>query len=164
MPFSDDVFAASSNPAVPGGGFAKPLILALLALLAARKFGGGSSSDEVSKDDMPDFSLPEMKDAAGDESPDAISGGLGELADQFRKKGFGDAIDSWIGAGENKEVQTRDVSDALGGDMVDELARRTGLSRDDVLDGLAKVLPGAVDKMTPDNRVPTVQDLFRLMS
>ena len=161
MPLSDDVFAASSNPAVPGGGFAKPLILALLALLAARKFGG---SDEVSKEELPDFSLPGKKDTAGDESPDAISGGLGELVEQFRKKGLGDAIDSWVGPGENKNVQTREVSDALGGDMVDELTRRTGLSRDDVLDGLAKVLPGAVDKMTPDNRVPTVQDLFRLMS
>ncbi len=164
MPLSDDVFAASSNPAVPGGSFAKPLILALLALLAAHKFGGGGGNEEAAKEELPDFSLPELKDFGKAESPDVVSDGLGELADQFRKSGFGDAIDSWIGAGENKPVQTREVDDALGGDFVDELSKRTGLSRDQVLDGLAKVLPGAVDRMTPDARVPSAQDLFRLMS
>lgn len=167
MPLPDDIFAAQSNPAVPGGSFAKPLILALLALLAARKFGGSGGGSE----EKPDFSLPGKEDAPKvtdqqtsiEESPDTVSNGLDELSEQFRKSGLGDVIDSWINPGANKDVGTKDVSDALGGDMVDELARRTGLSRDQVLDGLAKVLPGAVDKLTPEGRVPTQQDLFRLM-
>jgi hypothetical protein len=32
----DNVFGSSSNPAVPGGNLTKPLIMALLALLASR--------------------------------------------------------------------------------------------------------------------------------
>lgn len=165
MALPDEIFAAQSNPAVPGGSFAKPLILALLALLAARKFGGSGGGSE----EKPDFSLPGKESAPAqevsvEETPDTVSNGLDELSEQFRKSGLGDVIDSWINPGANKDVGTKDVSDALGGDMVDELTRRTGLSRDQVLDGLAKVLPGAVDKLTPEGRVPTQQDLFRLMS
>ena len=37
----DDVFGSSSNPAVPGGSVTKPLMIALLALLASRYMSGG---------------------------------------------------------------------------------------------------------------------------
>lgn len=167
MPLPDEIFAAQSNPAVPGGSFAKPLILALLALLAARKFGGAGANDE-----MPEINLPEKRDAPPenaqeikvDERPETVSTGLDELVEQLRKSGLGDIVDTWIKPGENKPVESKNMSDALDRDLVDELSQRTGLSRDDVLDGLAKMLPGVVDKMTPEGRVPTQQDLFQLMS
>lgn len=167
MPLPDEIFASESNPAVPGGSIAKPLILALLALFAARKFGGGGGSEE-----KPDISLPKPPQtqqtsapgAATDESPATVSDGLGELVEEFRKKGLGGVVDSWIDPGANKSVQTKEVSDALDSDMIDELTQRTGLSRDQVLDGLAKVLPGAVDRLTPDGHVPSRQDLSRFMS
>ena len=53
---------------------------------------------------------------------------------------------------------------ALGGDVVNELSRRTGLSRDQVVDELARMLPNVVDKLTPDGRLPTRQEIMRLMS
>ncbi len=53
---------------------------------------------------------------------------------------------------------------ALGGDVVDELSRRSGLSRDQVVAELARMLPNVVDKLTPDGRLPTQQELMRLMS
>jgi uncharacterized protein YidB (DUF937 family) len=48
--------------------------------------------------------------------------------------------------------------------VVDELSRRTGLSRDQVVTELARMLPNAVDKLTPEGRLPTRQEIMRLMS
>jgi uncharacterized protein YidB (DUF937 family) len=47
--------------------------------------------------------------------------------------------------------------------VVDQLARRTGLSRDQVINELAKVLPNVVDRMTPDGRLPTRGEFERLV-
>ena len=55
------------------------------------------------------------------------------------------------------------MSDALGSDVVDQLARRTGLSRDEVISQLAKMLPNVVDQMTPDGRLPTQREMERLL-
>ena len=82
---------------------------------------------------------------------------------QFQQKGLGDTIDSWVNRGKNKDISSRQVSDALGSDVVDQLSRRTGLSRDEVIAELAKVLPNVVDQMTPDGRLPTQRELQRLM-
>ena len=64
--------------------------------------------------------------------PGSILDGLGGLIKQFQQKGLGDAIDSWINTGANKDISSGQVSKALPRDIVDELARRTGLSRDQV--------------------------------
>jgi len=47
--------------------------------------------------------------------------------------------------------------------MVDELARRTGLSRDQVLNELARMLPSAVDRMTPGGRLPSRHEIEQLL-
>ena len=41
MGMLDDALGSSSNPAIPGGDLSKPLMVALLALLAARYTSGG---------------------------------------------------------------------------------------------------------------------------
>jgi uncharacterized protein YidB (DUF937 family) len=41
------------------------------------------------------------------------------------------------------------------------LARQTGLSRDELLARLSRVLPDAVDKYTPQGRLPTEADFSR---
>lgn len=80
-------------------------------------------------------------------------GGVGDLVEQFKNKGLGDVADSWVGTGANKPVNEAQVGDALGNDLIDQLAKQTGLSRDELLARLSKVLPDAVDKMTPEGRV-----------
>jgi uncharacterized protein YidB (DUF937 family) len=72
-------------------------------------------------------------------------------------------MDSWVNTGANKDVASRDVSDALGGDFVDELSGRTGLSRDQILTELSRMLPTVVDRLTPQGRLPTPQEMARLM-
>jgi uncharacterized protein YidB (DUF937 family) len=156
-----NIFGSDSGPAVPGGSVAKPLIIALLALLASRYMSGGqkeASAPEMSK--LPDS----MPDSTQDAAPGSVLDGLGGLVDQFQKKGLGDVVDSWVNRGKNQDVAPDQISVALGGDVVDELSRRTGLSRDQVVTELARMLPNVVDKLTPDGRLPTRQEIMRLMS
>ena len=148
--------------AVPGGNLGKPLMIVLLALLAARYFGGKGGDQQVEAPaETP--RLPE-REAQADPAPGSILDGLGGLLEQFQKKGFGETIDTWVGTGKNKDVSDREVSDTLGNDLVDELSRRTGLSRDQVLEGLARMLPTMVDRMTPAGRMPTRSEMERLMA
>jgi uncharacterized protein YidB (DUF937 family) len=157
-----NIFDSDSSPAVPGGNLTKPLVIALLALLASRYMSGGQ------KQSAPAPEAPKLPDSlpgsAQDASPGSILDGLGGLVKQFQQKGLGDAIDSWVNLGKNKSVAPDQVSGALGGDVVDELSRRTGLSKDQVVAELARMLPNVVDKLTPDGRLPTRQEIMRLMS
>jgi uncharacterized protein YidB (DUF937 family) len=94
----------------------------------------------------------------GGNSGQVVSGGLGELLDSFTGSGHGDVANSWVQAGPNKEVGEPQLSDALGSDTIDQLAQQTGLSRDELLSRLKAILPTAVDKLTPQGRLPTEQE------
>jgi len=83
-----------------------------------------------------------------------LGGGLGELVDRFKQAGQGDVADSWVGTGPNKSVAPNDLEQALGPDVIADLSRRTGLSRDELLARLSRDLPRAVDQYTPDGRLP----------
>jgi uncharacterized protein YidB (DUF937 family) len=71
--------------------------------------------------------------------------------------------DSWIKTGPNKAVAAGQISDALGPDVIDTLSQRTSLSKDEVLQILSQVLPNAVDQFTPQGRLPSQQELARLI-
>ncbi|MDR6869641.1 uncharacterized protein YidB (DUF937 family) [Bosea sp. BE125] len=79
-----------------------------------------------------------------------LNSGLGELVDRFKQAGQGDKADSWVQPGPNKEVAPGDLEQALGPEALDAIARQTGLSRAELLERLARVLPEAVDRYTPD--------------
>ena len=83
-----------------------------------------------------------------------ISGGLGDLIDHFRNSGLGKKAESWVGTGQNEPVNESELGGALGPDLLDTLAKQTGLSRDELLKRLSQVLPQAVDHMTPGGNLP----------
>ncbi len=99
--------------------------------------------------------LDTVKNTIGN-SPAAttITGGLGELMDQFKNQGAGKTVDSWVGTGPNAEISEKQLENTLGPDLIDGLVKQTGLSRDELLSRLSKTLPEAVDKLTPDGRLP----------
>ena len=84
-----------------------------------------------------------------------ISGGLGELIDSIAGKGQGEVAKSWVRTGPNQDLDTNQLADALGNDTITQLTGQTGLSRDELLSRLKSVLPTAVDKLTPEGRLPT---------
>ena len=88
-----------------------------------------------------------------------ISGGLGDLLKQFQQQGQGEVADSWVGKGENKSIAPGDLGKALGVDQISALTSQTGLSRDELLSGLSQYLPGVIDHLTPEGRLPTDSEL-----
>lgn len=87
----------------------------------------------------------------------SILGGLGELVNHFRNAGMGQAADSWVARGPNQNVDEYQMEQALGPEMVEQLARQTGLSRSELLRRLSQTLPDAVDHLTPDGAIPHQQ-------
>jgi uncharacterized protein YidB (DUF937 family) len=90
-----------------------------------------------------------------------LSGGLGELLDRFSQNGQGETADSWVKTGPNRPVTPNQLESAIGPDVLDMLAQHTGLSRQELLNRLSRELPEAVDKYTPQGRVPTEAEFSR---
>jgi uncharacterized protein YidB (DUF937 family) len=138
--------------AVPKGNLAKPLAIAAIALLASGALTRGSTpaSPTTTPTNPPDGLDP------------GVLGGLGGLLGQFQKNGLGDVIGSWIGPGQNQPIAPNQLGSALGPAVLTSLAQRTGLSEQDLLSHLSQVLPDVVDKLTPDGRLPTPQEVAGL--
>lgn len=96
--------------------------------------------------------------ASGADLGGLLGGGTRELSDRFRQAGHGDAVDSWVGTGPNREVAPRDLEEAIGEDTLADLTEQTGLSRDELLSRLSRELPRAIDQYTPHGRLPEVSD------
>ena len=81
-------------------------------------------------------------------------GGLGDLLGKFQQAGLGGKADSWVGAGKNQRLSSREVRSALGDDEVARIAREAGVSERKAAGGLAAMLPQIVDKATPGGKLP----------
>jgi uncharacterized protein YidB (DUF937 family) len=98
---------------------------------------------------------------AGGAAGTVLSGGLNDLLKQLQEGGQGDVAKSWVGTGPNKTISPNDLASALGADQVGLLSAHSGLSQNDLLEGLSQYLPQVVDHLTPDGRVPTDQEISR---
>ena len=90
-----------------------------------------------------------------------LSGGLGELLEQFKQTGQGETAKSWINTGPNKPCTAAELERAIGPEVLETLSRQTGLSRDELVSRLCRELPDAVDKYTPQGRLPTEAEVSR---
>ena len=84
-----------------------------------------------------------------------LSGGLGELVERFKQSGQGATAESWVGSGPNQQIAPPQLEQAIGPDVLNTLSKQTGLSREDLLMRLSRELPDAVNKYTPQGRLPT---------
>lgn len=92
-----------------------------------------------------------------------LSGGLGDLVDRFKQNGHGQVADSWVKTGPNQPIGPGQLEQAIGPDVLNTLSQQTGLSRDELLSRLSRELPAAVDKFTPEGRLPTEDEAARLV-
>ncbi|RFU47817.1 YidB family protein [Paraburkholderia sp. DHOC27] len=81
-------------------------------------------------------------------------GGLNGLIQQFKDKGAGDIIGSWISNGENQPISPDTLHNVLGSDTVTNLAAKAGVQPDQVAGLLSQILPHVVNAATPNGEVP----------
>jgi uncharacterized protein YidB (DUF937 family) len=77
-------------------------------------------------------------------------GGLDGLVNSFQQKGLGDVVKSWISTGQNLPVSADQITHVLGSDVVKNMAAKAGISPDQVSSELSTLLPGLIDKLTPN--------------
>lgn len=141
------------DDAVPGGNIAKPIMIALGALLAGKLLGGLGGG-----------STPQAPDPAAKPDDNPLGGGLGDLLNKLGAGGNQKTVDSWIRPGENDPIAPGQLQDSLGSQTISDLARKAGVSESELLEQLSKVLPGVVDKLTPQGQIPSqhqVDSFFR---
>ena len=167
------------------GGGMSPMTMAILALLAwkaVKHFGGSqpgaqpapapapAPSPKTINAGMPGGAGGGMSDVlkgglggllAGGAAGSILSGGLGDLMKQLQEGGQSDAANSWVGKGQNKPIAPGDLASALGVDQIDAIASQSGISRNDLLQGLSQYLPDVIDHLTPDGRLPDAKELSR---
>lgn len=80
-------------------------------------------------------------------------GGLSGLISKLKNSGLGEQVSSWIGTGENKNVEPSQLSSALGGDFIQNLASKLGISNEEAEKEVADTMPQMVDKLTPNGEV-----------
>ncbi|OYU43572.1 MAG: hypothetical protein CFE44_17640 [Burkholderiales bacterium PBB4] len=88
-------------------------------------------------------------------SNDGAHGGLGGLVDKFQQAGLGDVIGSWVGTGANQPVSGDQLTQVLGSDALEGLARQMGLNSSEVANQLSHILPGVIDSLTPQGHAPS---------
>ena len=90
------------------------------------------------------------------------AGALSGLMRQFEQTGFGEHARSWISGGENEPIEPEQVETVLGGQTINELARRFQIPIEQLKTELAAALPEAVDQLTPRGKLPSDADLAKL--
>jgi uncharacterized protein YidB (DUF937 family) len=146
------LFDDAMKGAVPGGNITKPLIIAAGALILGRMLSGGAKAPAPDQATQPQ---PNTHDEGG------LLDGLGGLLGKLRDAGHGDTANSWVGTGQNTPIQPGHLGSALGQQTISDLARQSGMSENDLLAQLSQILPGLVDKLTPNGRLPTPQETGR---
>lgn len=86
-------------------------------------------------------------------------GGLQNLMGTFQQAGLGEIIASWVSTGQNLPISAEQIQQALGGGQLSDIANASGLSKADAAGGLAEILPGLIDKLTPNGQVSDANNI-----
>ena len=151
-----------------------PSMTALLGLLAV---AGYQNRDKISEwlgnhgtNTVPARPVPTAPGGVGTSIPDnfgrllgnagsvgvggLLGRGLSELVDHFTKGGHGETANSWINHGPNRDIPQADLERVIGSQTLADLEQRTGLSKSELLARLSRDLPTAIDRYSPDGRLP----------
>jgi uncharacterized protein YidB (DUF937 family) len=148
-----------------------PSMTALLGLLAiagyqnrdkiAEMLGGLSKPGSAGQGSIGGL-LGQLRGSLGGAGAGGIlSNGLGELIDRFKQSGQGETAESWVKTGPNKQCTAAQLEQAIGPEVLATLSEQTGLSREELVSRLCRELPDAVDKYTPQGRIPSESELSR---
>jgi uncharacterized protein YidB (DUF937 family) len=143
MGLLDSVLGAAMGGAQQqGGGLGNILGNILGSMLGGGQQGGGGLNSQL------------INAAIGMLGNDGQQGGLGGLVAKFQQAGMGDAMNSWVGSGENHAVDGDQMTSALGQDTISDLASKLGMSQGDAAGQLSQILPGLINHLTPGGQAP----------
>ncbi|WP_112941764.1 MULTISPECIES: YidB family protein [unclassified Rhizobium] len=157
------------DDAVPGGNISKPIMIALGALLVGKLLGAGGKSEPEQAQQ------PNQQANTGADDGGLLGnlgglagslgglGGLGGLLGKLAEAGQGSVADSWVKPGQNQPIAPGNLESALGSQTISDLARQAGISEQELLAQLSKVLPGVVDKLTPQGQIPSQAQIAALL-
>jgi uncharacterized protein YidB (DUF937 family) len=92
-----------------------------------------------------------------------LLGGLGGLLKKLDQGGLADQTKSWVGTGQNQPVSPGQIGSALGPNIIKTVSQMTGIPEDQLTKQLSQFLPGLVDKLTPNGKLPTQSELSRML-
>jgi uncharacterized protein YidB (DUF937 family) len=171
-----------------GGAGMSPIMMALMALLtqqmSGRAGGGGlgggmggglgdllggltgqgstgevSGSGQVRQPNRPEsYDEPTLGSLGNRGEFSGGHTGFDGLLERLERGGQGQKAQSWVSHGQNEPIAPQELRSVLGDDTVDQLATITGRSKGDLLSQLSELLPGVVDKLTPNGRRPTSEE------
>ena len=156
-----------------------PSMIALLGLLAVAGYqnrdklsgfmqNAANRRDDAGNDNRPiagaanpqeDF-VDTMRQKVG-ETGGSILAGLSELLTRFSNPVQSAKVNSWVNKGPNGDLAAGDLEEVLDEATMTDLMQQTGLGRSELLQRLSAVLPEAVDKFTPEGRLPTADEARR---
>lgn len=88
------------------------------------------------------------------------AGGLEGLLKKFQENGLGEVAASWVGKGQNLPISAEQIQKVLGNEQVAAIASKLGVDPQQAATQLSQLLPGLVDKLTPDGQVTQGGDLL----
>jgi len=132
----------------------KPLLLGLGALVAGNIVGAMARGSATAQP-----SVPQGGGAGGASSEGGLVGGLGGLLEKLQNAGHGETVKSWLGPGQNEPIEPGQLHSALGQNTVSQAAQQAGMPEKDFLSQLAQHLPEFVDKLTPNGKIPSLQEI-----
>jgi uncharacterized protein YidB (DUF937 family) len=94
----------------------------------------------------------------------ASNGGLQGLLNKFTQAGHGDTVASWVSTGENQPISPEALQRVIGPDQVNAIATKLGVDPAQASALVAKFLPTAVDKLTPNGAIDPSADHSQTLS
>lgn len=157
-----DRAAAPRNPRRAAA--VKNAIVVALQELLKNSCGDASAAPDNSGPGMTRNVAPPPTSASGPAAQETdLINGLNGLLQKLQNSGLDDVIKSWLGTGQNAPVAPRDLGAALGRENVRQAADQAGIPPDDLLTQLSKTLPGLIDRLTPNGRLPNTQEISDML-
>ena len=141
---------AIDKAAPKGSSIAKPLMKVFIAALA---------SGALKRKQAP--AAAPQPSPAPDQNADGLLAGMSGLLEKLQQGGHGEAAKSWVGNGQNQEISSTALGSILGPSVIKGVAAKLGKSEEEVTTQLSQLLPGLVDKLTPQGRLPTRDEVAK---
>ena len=172
MGILDEIFAqvgqsrGAAQPGQGGGGSSggqNAIVIALQELLKNSCGDPTAAPDNAGQGTTRDVAPPPTPASGRAAQETDLINGLNGMLLKLQDSGLDDVIKSWLGTGQNAPVAPKDLGAALGRENVRQAADQAGIPPDGLLTQLSKAIPGLIDRLTPNGRLPNTQEISDML-